>query len=291
MVVTEPKMAFMQNTMSDQDVSVLLEMLETGELCDFKFVANDNSEIKVHAHFFTLSSLSEKFKTEVKSSPESKLAVSNKSLRFLIKFVYEGPSKCELSEDILREIIEMSNCFEIVELQELCSNFIEAHVNEDNCFEFLAMSQLLPLSPSKNKILEFMAVNIKKLKDSELASLEKIQILNLLKHECLNMTQEEAAVLTKMWVDNNNSVVTTSEEQILIEASQQKRIPAEVVLIVGNWNTQSEYYNPLTQSWGLTNLKAPLPGCFRKLEVIGCNLFLIGGSVGEEDLDISTNLT
>ena len=136
-----------------------------------------------------------------------------------------------------------------------------------------------------------MAVNIKKLKDSELASLEKIQILNLLKHECLNMTQEEAAVLTKMWVDNNNSVVTTSEEQILIEASQQKRIPAEVVLIVGNWNTQSEYYNPLTQSWGLTNLKAPLPGCFRKLEVIGCNLFLIGGSVGEEDLDISTNLT
>ena len=57
-------MAFMQNIMSDQDVSVLLEMLETGELCDFKFVANDNSEIKVHAHFFTLSSLSEKFKTE-----------------------------------------------------------------------------------------------------------------------------------------------------------------------------------------------------------------------------------
>ena len=253
-------MAFMES-MSDPDKSVLLEMFETGELCDFTFVGNDNSEIKVHAHVFMLSSLSEKCKTKIGSSRDSKLEfpVSNKCLRFFIKFVYEGPSKCELSEDILLEVIEMSNYFEIVELQELWRNFIESHVTEDNCFEFLAMSQLLPLSPSpsKNKILEFIAVNIKKLKDSELASLEKIQILNLLKHECLNMTQEEAAVLTKMWVDNNNSVVTTSEKQILIEASQQKRIPSKVVLIVGNWNTQSEYYNPLTQSWGLINLKAP----------------------------------
>ena len=280
-------MAFMQNIMSDQDVSVLLEMLETGELCDFKFVANDNSEIKVHAHVFTLSSLSEKFKTEVKSSPESKLAVSNKSLRFLIKFVYEGPSKCELSEDILLEVIEMSIYFEIVELQELWRNFIESHVNEDNCFKFLAMSQLLPLSPSpsKNKILEFIAVNIKKLKDSELASLEKIQILNLLKHECLNMTQEEAAALTKMWVDNNRA--TRSENQRLQVASQKEtasRIPAEVVLAVGGWeeepSRQSELYNPLTQSWGIITDKLVLPKpsmAYFGLEVIGSKLYLVGG--------------
>ena len=89
------------------------------------------------------SCLSEKCKTEIGSSRDSKLEfpVSNKCLRFFIKFVYEGPSKCELSEDILLEVIEMSNYFEIVELQELWRNFIESHVNEDNCFEFLAMSQ------------------------------------------------------------------------------------------------------------------------------------------------------
>ena len=284
-------MAFMES-MSDPDKSVLLEMFETGELCDFTFVGNDNSEIKVHAHVFMLSSLSEKCKTEIGSSRDSKLEfpVSNKCLRFFIKFVYEGPSKCELSEDILLEVIEMSNYFEIVELQELWRNFIESHVNEDNCFEFLAMSQLLPLSPSKNKILEFMAVNIKKLKDSELASLEKIQILNLLKHECLNMTQEEAAALTKMWVDNNR--VTRSENQRLQVASQKEtasRIPAEVVLAVGGFDNltiwfgprgQSELYNPLTQSWGIITDKLVLPKrslAYFGLEVIGNNLYLVGG--------------
>ena len=279
-------MAFMES-MSDPDKSVLLEMFETGELCDFTFVGNDNSEIKVHAHVFMLSSLSEKCKTKIGSSRDSKLEfpVSNKCLRFFIKFVYEGPSKCELSEDILLEVIEMSNYFEIVELQELWRNFIESHVNEDNCFEFLAMSQLLPLSPSKNKILEFMAVNIKKLKDSELASLEKIQILNLLKHECLNMTQEEAAALTKMWVDNNR--VTKSENQRLEVASQKEtasRIPAEVVLAVGGWeeepSRQSELYNPLTQSWGIITDKLVLPKpsmAYFGLEVIGSKLYLVGG--------------
>ena len=258
-------MAFMPN-MANEDKSVLLEMLETGELCDFTFEGKDNVELHVHAHVFTMSSLSAKLAWEMENSPNSKLIlpVSSKTLRFFIEFAYEGPSKSKLSEDILPEIVEMSNSFEIEKLQELCSEFLETRVNESNFINFLTLSQLLPSSESKIKIVEFMAVNIRNLKESKLATLSIGEFSNLLKHKCLNLTKEEAIALNKMWVDKNR--VTKSENKKLLTASQKEtaeRIPAEVVLAVGGWeeepSRQSELYNPLTQSWGIITDKLVLP--------------------------------
>ena len=50
-------MAFMPN-MSDQDKIVLLEMLETGELCDLTITGNDESKFRVHSE--VLSSVSKR---------------------------------------------------------------------------------------------------------------------------------------------------------------------------------------------------------------------------------------
>ena len=76
--------------MANEDKSVLLEMLETGELCDFTFEGKDNVELHVHAHVFTMSSLSAKLAREMENSPNSKviLPVSSKTLRFFIEFAY-----------------------------------------------------------------------------------------------------------------------------------------------------------------------------------------------------------
>ena len=231
-------MAFMPN-MSDQDKIVLLEMLETGELCDLTITGNDESEFRVHSE--VLSSVSKKLAEEVRKSPESKLIlpVSSKSLRLITKFAYEGPSKCELSEDCLHEIIEMTKEFDIDKLQELSCNFLEDHVNKGNFKKFLKLSQLLSISDCMNKIVEFIALNIKDLPDSEIGSLQKQEFLHIIEHECLNLSKDEASVLTKMWVDNNH--VIRSQEQKLYEASQQEtasRIPAEVVLSVAGWEDE-----------------------------------------------------
>ena len=278
-------MAFMPN-LSDQDKVVLMEMLETGELCDLTLIGDGDAKLLVHSDI--LSSVSEEMATEIGRRQDSKLVlgVSIKCLKLITKFAYEGPSKCELSEDCLQEVIEMSNVFQIEKLNELSGIFLEDHVNGENFRKFLNLSEILPTSSDcKNKILEFIALNIKNLNDSDICSLDKKQFLNVMKHECLNLTKEEASALTKMWVNNNR--VTKSDNQKLQNASEAEtasRIPAKVVLAVGGWeeepSKQSEMYNPLTQSWGIITDKLILPQpsmAYFGLEVLGENLYLVGG--------------
>ena len=158
----------------------------------------------------------------------------------------------------------MSNEFQIETLLELSGRFLEDHVNGGNFKKFLNMAELLPTSDCKNKIVEFIALNIKNLKNTDICCLEKKQFLILMKHKCLNLTKEEASALTKMWVDNNR--VTKSDNLKLLKASEAEtatRIPAKVVLAVGGWeeepSSKSEMYNPLTQSWGIITDKLVLP--------------------------------
>ena len=188
--------------------------------------------------------------TEIRGSrPDSKLNVPASCLRLITQFAYEGPSNCELSEDCLQEVIDMSNEFQIEKLLELSGRFLEDHVNGENFKKFLNMAELLPTNDCKNKIVEFIALNIKNLKDADILSLEKKQFLILMKHECLNLTKEEAAALTKNWVDNNRITRSENKElQIASEAETASRIPAVVILAVGGQEKeargQSEMYNP-----------------------------------------------
>ena len=104
-------MAFLPN-MTKETLATLMEMLQTGELCDLLVKGND--DLKVHnIHAFVFASASSQLAPYCDRTPgkENVLPFSGRVLEQVIKLAYHG--NCDINEAILEEAIDVSTKYKL----------------------------------------------------------------------------------------------------------------------------------------------------------------------------------
>ena len=152
-------MAFLPN-MTNETKAVLMEMLQTGELCDIYIRAKDS--VKVHnIHALVLASASSKMTKycDRTSGVQNVVPFGEKVLEEVITLAYHGV--CDITEDILEEAIEVSQSFKLDVMKNGCKIFLLKNVSIFNMIDYIRISKKLSGDPCSNQIIKFVARNIK----------------------------------------------------------------------------------------------------------------------------------
>ena len=282
------KMAFLPN-MTKETLATLMEMLQTGELCDLLVKGNDDTKVhKIHA--LVLASASSKLTKHCDRTPgkENVLPFSGRVLEEVIKLSYHG--NCDINEAILVEAIDVSTKYKLEIMKSCCKMFLLNNLTVSNMLDFFRIAKNIPGDNCQFLILKFLARNIKTLTDDAINALPKEDIKALLGHLSLNLTSDEATRMVYAWIAANRGTKCTVINQLksLAQIPTKRRIPKNVILSVGGWTNNPcaviEYFNPLTKKWRVTTDKkfalsrmqlANITYC--GLEIIGKCLYLIGG--------------
>ena len=282
-------MAFLPN-MTKETLATLMEMLQTGELCDLLVKGND--DLKVHnIHALVFASASSQLVPYCDRTPgkENVLPFSGRVLEEVIKLAYQG--KCDINEAILVEAIDVSTNFELEIMKTSCKMFLINNLTVSNMLEFFRIAKNIPGDNCQFLILKFLARNIKTMTDDVIKTFQKEDIEALLGHSSLNLTSDEATKMLDDWITANRGRGTRpviNHLKSLAQIPTESRIPKNVILSVGglsdNPRTVIEHFNPLTKEWSVTTneqfalpmeLSYPLRGF--GLELIGKCLYLVGG--------------
>ena len=280
------KMAFLPN-MTKETLATLMEMLQTGELCDLLVKGNDDTKVLV------LASASSKLTKHCDRTPgkENVLPFSGRVLEEVIKLSYHG--NCDINEAILVEAIDVSTKYKLEIMKSCCKMFLLNNLTVSNMLDFFRIAKNIPGDNCQFLILKFLARNIKTLTDDAINALPKEDIKALLGHLSLNLTSDEATRMVYAWIAANRGTkctvpITNQKLKSLAQIPTKRRIPKNVILSVGGWTNNPcaviEYFNPLTKKWRVTTDKkfalsrmqlANITSC--GLAIIGKCLYLIGG--------------
>ena len=282
------KMAFLPN-MTKETLDTLMEMLQTGELCDLLVKGNDDT--KVHnIHALVFASASSKLSRHCDRTPgkENVLPFSGRVLEQVIKLAYHG--NCDINEAILEEAIDVSTKYKLEIMKRGCKMFLLNNLTVSNMLDFFRIAKNIPGDNCQFLILKYLARNIKTMTDDAIKAFSKEDIKALLGNLSLNLTSDEATRMVNVWIAANRGIKCTVINQLksLAQIPTKRRIPKNVILSVGGWTDNPcaviEHFNPLTKKWRITTDKkfalsrmqlANITYC--GLEIIGNCLYLIGG--------------
>ena len=278
-------MAFLPN-MTNETKAVLMEMLQTGELCDIYIRAKDS--VKVHnIHALVLASASSKLTKycDRTSGVQNVVPFGEKVLEEVITLAYHGV--CEITEDILEEAIEVSQSFKLDVMKNGCKIFLLKNVSIFNMIDYIRISKKLSGDPCSNQIIKFVARNIKDVEIDTAKTIPKEVISALLSNLSLNMTSEEATNFLNVWIEANRPVKSSFVKQLksLAQIPSKRRIPKDVIIALGGWEHNPtgiiEYFNPLTKKWKKSKGISMPPQLgnitYCGFEVIGACLYVVGG--------------
>ena len=135
-------MAFLPN-MTKETLATLMEMLQTGELCDLLVKGND--DLKVHnIHALVFASASSKLEKYCDRTPGkvNVLPFSGMVLEEVIKLAYHG--KCDINEAILVEAIDVSTNYKLDIMKSGCKSFLLNNLTVSNMLEFFRIAKNIP---------------------------------------------------------------------------------------------------------------------------------------------------
>ena len=271
-------MAFLPN-MTKETLATLMEMLQTGELCDLLVKGNDVDEQKVHnIHALVFASASSELVKYCDRTPdkENVLPFSGRVLEEVIKLAYHG--KCDINETILVEAIDVSINFKLEIMKTGCKMFLLNNLTVQNMLEFFRIAKNIPGDNCQFLILKFLARNIKTMTDDAIKAFSKEDMKALLGHLSLNLTTDEATNMVNLWMAANRGTKNADIKQLksLAQIPTKRRIPKNVILLV---DESIEHFNPLTKKWSVTtNEQFALPRNIYKpegIEIIGKRLYLV----------------
>ena len=276
-------MAFLPN-MTKETLATLMEMLQTGELCDLLVKGNDVDEQKVHnIHALVFASASSELVKYCDRTPDkvNVLPFSGRVLEEVIKLAYHG--KCDINETILVEAIDVSINFKLEIMKTGCKMFLLNNLTVQNMLEFFRIAKNIPGDNCQFLILKFLARNIKTMTDDAIKAFSKEDMKALLGHLSLNLTTDEATNMVNLWMAANRGTKNADIKQLksLAQIPTKRRIPKNVILLV---DESIEHFNPLTKKWSVTtNEQFALPRNINRsllfqeigIEIIGKRLYLV----------------
>ena len=276
-------MAFLPN-MTKETLATLMEMLQTGELCDLLVKGNDVDEQKVHnIHALVFASASSELVKYCDRTPdkENVLPFSGRVLEEVIKLAYHGT--CDINETILVEAIDVSINFKLEIMKTGCKMFLLNNLTVQNMLEFFRIAKNISGDNCQFLILKFLARNIKTMTDDAIKAFSKEDMKALLGHLSLNLTTDEATNMVNLWMAANRGTKNADIKQLksLAQIPTKRRIPKNVILLV---DESIEHFNPLTKKWSVTtNEQFALPRNINRsllfqeigIEIIGKRLYLV----------------
>ena len=180
------KMAFLPN-MTKETLATLMEMLQTGELCDLLVKGNDDLKVhKIHALVFASASSQLVPYCDRTPGKENVLPFSGRVLEEVIKLAYHG--KCDINEAILVEAIDVSTNYKLDIMKSGCKIFLLNNLTVLNMLEFFRIAKNIPGDNCQFLILKFLARNIKTMTNDAIKVFPKEDIKALLGHLSLNLT-------------------------------------------------------------------------------------------------------
>ena len=256
--------------MTKETLATLMEMLQTGELCDLLVKGNDVDEQKVHnIHALVFASASSELVKYCDRTPdkENVLPFSGRVLEEVIKLAYHG--KCDINETILVEAIDVSINFKLEIMKTGCKMFLLNNLTVQNMLEFFRIAKNIPGDNCQFLILKFLARNIKTMTDDAIKAFSKEDMKALLGHLSLNLTTDEATNMVNLWMAANRGTKNADIKQLksLAQIPTKRRIPKNVILLV---DESIEHFNPLTKKWSVTtNEQFALPRNIYKQDHFG----------------------
>lgn len=175
--------------------SVLADMREEGELCDIVLETIDG--ISVNAHKCVLASASPYFRamfnsklSEVQNGIVKLKSVREKLLQAIISYSY--CSSFTLPSDEVLTLLIVADQFQLSQLINECSSYLEGHIDTTNALTLRAYSQLHRCWSLYYKSTKFVLNNFKDIVNTEeFMRLPSEQLISLLSDNCLLVANEE----------------------------------------------------------------------------------------------------
>ena len=282
-------MAFMPS-LTREARETLYEMLQNEELTDIT-VKGEDSQIGHRIHAIVLASVSSKFKERVRPRShdgEVKFPFPEEVLKAIIGIAYHGRIEDEFLSRWLEDALHVSFKFEVKELQNAVSDYLQRKISVDNMLHFWKLAKNFSGNVS-GCVVKFISRNVEILSHDEILSLPILAFKEILGCDHLNMNRNCAEKLARSYIQANRITRgAQSSLKSLAKIPTKKRIPKVVILAVGGWGKDSptgstEVFNTLRGVWKPVPLQLPLGTItYHRLELIKMKLYLIGGYIKHE---------
>ncbi|XP_055330127.1 BTB/POZ domain-containing protein 1-like [Paramacrobiotus metropolitanus] len=186
-------------------------VLTTGEQSDVQFaVGHQYGEAKTfHAHKFVLSISSEVFNAMFNGSlPEKCEAVIElpeippEAFDNMLKYLYTDAVE-DLNWETVFSTLYCAKKYGIPSLVDLCTAFITAKVDKDNCLDVLENVQLLDVDNVVNKCLELVDIYAREILQSErFIRVEQEMLQMILKRDSLPVNENVVYAAVEKWARN-----------------------------------------------------------------------------------------
>ena len=281
-------MAFMPS-LTREARETLYEMLKNDELTDIT-VKGEDSQTGQRIHAIVLASVSSKFKEMVRPRShdgEVKFPFPEEVLKAIIGIAYHGRIEDEFLSRWLEDALHVSFKFEVKELQDAVSDYLERKISVDNMLHFWKLAKEVSKNVEnpnlQNCVVKFISRNVEILSHDEIQSLPILNFKEILGCDHLNMNRNCAEKLARSYIQANRITRgAQSSLNSLAKIPTKKRIPKVVILAVGGWGNDaptgsSEVFNTLRGVWKPVPLQLP-HGTITdsRLELIKMKLYLIG---------------
>ena len=168
----------------------LYEMLKNDELTDIT-VKGEDSQIGHRIHAIVLASVSSKFKERLRPRShdgEVKFPFPEEVLKAIIGIAYHGRIEDEFLSRWLEDALHVSFKFEVKELQNAVSDYLQRKISVDNMLHFWKLAQNFSGNVS-GCVVKFISRNVEILSHDEILSLPILAFKEILGCDHLNMNR------------------------------------------------------------------------------------------------------
>lgn len=151
---------------------------------------------QLHAHSFILWSISDIFKPTLLSPSASNnepIRISQftyEDFKEFISFFYLGT--CQLTLDNVMSLVHLADFYNVDILKKLCDDFLIKSAEKSDALKVYEALKECSLDNALNSVLEYTANNTEKVvKDDYFKQLSKDTIMDIVKMDCLTVTEEE----------------------------------------------------------------------------------------------------
>jgi hypothetical protein len=177
---------------------------------------------QLHAHSFILWSISDIFKSTLlgpSSNSNEPIRISQftyDDFKEFISFFYLGT--CQLTLDNVMSLVHLADFYNVDILKKLCDDFLIKSAEKSDALKVYEALKECSLDNALNSVLEYIANNTEKVvKDDYFKQLSKDTIMDIVKMDCLTVTEEELFQAIYKWAEYrcmNNAKAKSEDSNI-----------------------------------------------------------------------------